>query len=50
MDVPLELYDIRIQKGLKGCKRKSSTYCHNKADVIGLSALYEKITCLMVTI
>lgn len=37
MDVPLELYDIGIQKGLKGYKGKSSTYCHNKADVVGLS-------------
>ena len=33
MDVPLELYDIRIQKGLKGYKKKSSTFSH-QTDVV----------------
>ena len=37
MDVPLELYDIIILKGLKGCKEKSLTYCYNKVAVVGLS-------------
>ena len=40
MDVPLELYDIGIQKGLKGYKGKSSTFCL-LVDVVGLSALNE---------
>ena len=39
MDVPLALKDIGIRYGLKGFKRKSSTYYH-LADAVGLSALY----------
>ena len=44
MDVPLELNDIGIQKGLKGYKRKSSTFS-SKTDVVGLSALYKSRIC-----
>ncbi len=43
MDVPLAHYDIGIRHGLKGYKRKSSTYCH-LADVVGLSALFTMTT------
>lgn len=39
MDVPLALNDIGIRNGLKGRKRKSSTYS-KKTGVVGLSALY----------
>jgi hypothetical protein len=39
MDVPLALNDIGIQKGLKGYKRKSSTFS-SKTDVVGLSVLW----------
>lgn len=38
MDVPIALNDIRIQYGLEGYGRKSSTICL-QADVVGLSAL-----------
>lgn len=40
MDVPLGLKDIEIRHGLKGYKRKSSTFSH-KADVVGLSAFID---------
>jgi hypothetical protein len=39
MDVPLALNDIGIQKGLKGYKRKSSTFS-SKTAVVGLSVLW----------
>lgn len=39
MDVPLALKDIGIRHGIKGYKRKSSTFCH-LTDVVGLSAFY----------
>ena len=42
MDVPLALYFIRIITGVKGYRRKSSTY-NRKADVDGLSA-FIKVT------
>ena len=35
MDVPLAHEHIEIFQGLKGI-RKSSTFCHNKAGVVGL--------------
>ena len=38
MDVPLALNDIGIRNGLKGRKRKSSTYYH-QTGVVGFSAL-----------
>ena len=37
MDVPLAINDIGIRNGLKGYKRKSSTFSQ-QADVVGLSA------------
>ena len=37
MDVTLALNDIGIRKGLKGYKRKSSTFCLI-AEVVGLFA------------
>lgn len=37
MDVPLVLKDIGIRHGLKGYKRKSSTFSQ-KTGVVGLSA------------
>ena len=43
MDVPLALKGIEIRHGLKGYKRKSSTYCH-QADAVGLSALFTMAT------
>lgn len=42
MDVPLELNDIGIRKGLKGYKRESSTLCLT-TDVVGLSAFNHQL-------
>ena len=39
MDVPIELYNIEIQNGFKGYKRKSSTFSP-KTDVVGFSAYF----------
>ena len=39
MDVPLALNDIEIRLGLKGYKRKSSTFSL-QTDVVGLSAFF----------
>jgi hypothetical protein len=43
MDVPLAHYDIGIRYGLKGFKRKSSTFYH-LAGAVGLSALFTMAT------
>jgi hypothetical protein len=42
MDVPLALNDIGIRYGLKGYKRKSSTFCY-QADVEGFSMFFARL-------
>ena len=51
MDIPLALNDIRIRHGLKGYRRKSSTFSL-QTDVVGLSAYsynvgYFRINCFI---
>ena len=48
MDVPLALNHIGIRSGLKGYKRKSSTFSY-KTDVVGLSVLFVFSQLLVVT-